>query len=134
MFPTATRGQRCFFLNSNVFFTMTQLPAAPGTPGGAGVKLYYLRGQLKIATRDFSKTAGRTPIFEARIVIYDQIWVYNSVFKTFSTECTFLTFSPSRALLAAMARRGGTTRPKATARLQQLCIRCHAVRQMRVPQ
>jgi len=32
-------------------------------------------GQLKIATRDCSKTAGRTPIFEARIVFYDQIWV-----------------------------------------------------------
>eukprot|EP00964_Phaeocystis_antarctica_P023778 scaffold13303_cov70-Phaeocystis_antarctica.AAC.5 len=32
---------------------------------------------------------------------------------------TLLTFSPSRALLAAMARRGGTTRPKAMARLQR---------------
>jgi hypothetical protein len=31
--------------------------------------------QLKMSSRDLSKTAGRTPIFEARIVIYDQIWV-----------------------------------------------------------
>ena len=38
--------------------------------------------QLKMSSRDLSKTAGRTPIFEARIVIYDQIWVYNSVSKT----------------------------------------------------
>jgi Na+/H+ antiporter NhaA len=28
--------------------------------------------QWKIANRDFSKTAGLTPIFEVRIVIYDQ--------------------------------------------------------------
>ena len=33
-----------------------------------------------------------------------------------------------------MARRRGTTRPKAMARLQQIFIRCHAVRQMDVPQ
>ena len=31
--------------------------------------------QLKISNRDFSKTAGLTPIFEAKIVIYDQLWV-----------------------------------------------------------
>jgi hypothetical protein len=31
--------------------------------------------RLKTFTSIFSKTAGRTPIFEARIVIYDQIWV-----------------------------------------------------------
>ena len=34
----------------------------------------------------------------------------------------------------AMARRRGTTRPKAMARLQQLFIRCHAIRQMNEPQ
>ena len=49
--------------------------------------LYYTvlsttSGQLKISNRDFSKTAGLAPIFEARIVFYDQIWVYNSVSKT----------------------------------------------------
>jgi hypothetical protein len=99
--------------------------------------VYHLQAVEDFQSR-FLENGWRTPILEARIVIYDQIWVYNSVFKTFSTETlstgTFLTFSPSRALLAAMARRGGTTRPKATARLQQLCIRCHAVRQMSVPQ
>ena len=49
-------------------------------------------------------------------------------------ERPFLASSPSRALLAAMARRGRTTRPKATARLQQLFIRCNAVCQIAVTQ
>jgi hypothetical protein len=67
-------------------------------------------GQLKIATRDFSKTAGRTPIFEARIVIYDQIWVHNSVFKTFSTE-TLSTAARSYFLpLSRAAGRDGAAR------------------------
>ena len=44
----------------------------------------------------------------------------------------FLALSPSRALLAAMARRGRTTRPKATARFQQLFIRFNAVCQIAV--
>ena len=82
-------------------------------------------GQLKISNRDFSKTAGLTPIFEARIVIYDQIWAWNSVFKTFSTETLSTShhvpyFLPLSRALTAMARRGGTSRPKATARFQQL--------------
>ena len=41
---------------------------------------------------------------------------------------------PSRALLATMARRGRTTRPKATARLQKLFIKSHAVWQIAVTQ
>ena len=97
----------------------------------------YLRAVKDCQSR-FLENGRANTYFEARTVIYDQIWVWNSVSKTLSTETlstiTFLTFSPSHALLAAMARRGGTTRPKATARLQQLCIRCHAVRQMSVPQ
>ena len=101
---------------------MVMVQAEGGLCGCCTSLEYYLRA-VKIINRDFSQTAGRTPIFEARIGIYDQIWVWNSVSKTLSTETlcgTFLTFSPSRALLAAMARRGGTTRPKATARPQQL--------------
>ena len=43
-------------------------------------------------------------------------------------------FSPPARCWRAMARRRGTTRPKATARLQQLCIRSHAVWQSAVPQ
>ena len=46
----------------------------------------------------------------------------------------FLAFSPSRALLAAMARRAGTTRPKAMARLQKILIRFNAVCQIAVTQ
>ena len=64
-------------------------------------------------------------------MIYDQKHVYNEFLKTFdgdnSPVGTFLASSPSRALLAAMARRAGTTRPKAMAHLQKLFIRCHAV-------
>ena len=64
-------------------------------------------------------------------MIYDQKHVWNEFLKTFDAHhdpaAPFLAFSPSRALLAAMARRAGTTRPKATARLQQPCIRSHAV-------
>ena len=48
----------------------------------------------------------------------DQNWIENGVSKNFVTSVP--TFSASGALLAAMARRGGTTRPKATARPQQL--------------
>ena len=69
---------------------------------------YYLRAVKDYQFRNFSKTAGRTPIFEVRIVIYDQKCLYNHVFKTLATYSfpkpqALLTFSPSRALLAAMA-------------------------------
>ena len=94
---------------------------------------------VKIINRNFSKTAGRTPIFEVRIVIYDQRHVQYQVRKTFNAstfEETFLAFSPSRALLAAMpmARRAGTTRPKAMARLQKIFIRFQAACQIDVTQ
>ena len=71
-------------------------------------------------------------------MIYDQKHVLNEFIKTFNSDyipqATFLAFSPSRALLAAMARRAGTTRPKAMARLQQLCSRSHAAWQIAVTQ
>ena len=50
----------------------------PETQGreGEGAAIFPTTSvQLKIATRDFSKTAGLTPIFEAIIVFYDQNWV-----------------------------------------------------------
>ena len=63
-------------------------------------------------------------------MIYDQNHVYNEFLKTLNAHHdpvpTFLASSPSRALLAAMARRAGTTRPKATAHLQKLFIRFQA--------
>ena len=69
-------------------------------------------------------------------MIYDQKHVWNEFLKTFNAhhDPPFLAFSPSRALLAAMARRAGTTRPKATARLQKLFIESHAVSQIAVTQ
>ena len=42
--------------------------------------------QLKIATRDFSKTAGLTPIFEVRIVIYDKKHVSNEFINIFKAD------------------------------------------------
>jgi hypothetical protein len=79
--------------------------------------------------RSGQKRLVLTPIFEVRIVIYDHNRVWHEGFQDFWLSLSFLrsrrtvlTFSPSRALLAAMARRGGTTpdpRPR-SARLQQL--------------
>ena len=77
-----------------------------------------------MSNRDFSKTAGLTPIFEARIVFYDQIWVYQSVSKTSEQEMLPARHVPYFFLLWRAAGRDGATRrdhrPKATARLQQL--------------
>jgi hypothetical protein len=67
-------------------------------------------------------------------VIYDQKHVQNQVLVTLRTPLTFPAFSPSRALLAAMGRRGRPTRPKATARLQKLFIRFLAAWQIAVTQ
>ena len=71
-------------------------------------------------------------------MIYDEKHVYNEFLKTFDAHrdptAPFLAFSPSRALLAAMARRGGTTRPKAMARLQKIFIRLQAACQIDVTQ
>ena len=71
-------------------------------------------------------------------MIYDQKHVRMSFSRllthiTFQLA-TFLAFSPSRALLAAMARRAGSTRPKATAHLQKLFIRFQAAWQIAVTQ
>ena len=58
-------------------------------------------------------------------------------FKNLGQTCggfIFLAFLPSRALLATMARRGTTPRPKATARHQKLFIKSHAVWQIAVTQ
>ena len=38
---------------------------------------------IAISRKRLGEQERGTPIFEARIVIYDQIWVKNSVFKTF---------------------------------------------------
>jgi len=67
-------------------------------------------------------------------VIYDQKHVENEFLKTTFQQPRSLAFSPSRALLAAMARRAGTTRPKATAHLQKLFIRFQAAWQIAVTQ
>ena len=71
-------------------------------------------------------------------MIYDQNHVWSEFLKTFKADCkpgaTFLAFSPRRALLAAMARRAGSTRPKATAHLQKLFIRFQAAWQIAVTQ
>ncbi len=70
--------------------------------------------------------------------MYDQKHLYSKFLKTFEADCkpdaTFLAFSPRRALLAAMARRAGATRPKATAHLQKLFIRFQAAWQIAVTQ
>ena len=71
-------------------------------------------------------------------MIYDQKHVKDEFLKTFNAHYipagTFLAFSPSRALVAAMARRAATTRPKATAHLQKLFIRFKAAWQIAVTQ
>jgi hypothetical protein len=71
--------------------------------------VYYLQAVEDFQSR-FLENGWRTPILEARIVIYDQIWVYNSVFKTFSTE-TLSTAARSYFLpLSRAAGRDGAAR------------------------
>ena len=70
----------------------------------------------------------RQLIVHRHIIIIGSLSMYLGL--TRRSSVTFHTFSPVRSASRAMARRRGTTRPKAMARLQQLFIRCHAVRQM----
>ena len=56
--------------------------------------------------RNWSKMAGRTPIFEARIVFYDQIGCLEQCSLRLLFDSTFHTCSPSCALLAAIHLHG----------------------------
>ena len=66
---------------------------------------------MKISNRYFSKTAGRTSIFEVRIVIYDQKHVHNRVLVTL-TNTTFqkVRHIPCFLPLSRAAGRDGATR------------------------
>jgi hypothetical protein len=65
---------------------------------------------LKIATRDFSKTAGLTPIFDVRIVIYDQKHVYNEFINTFKADYKPVRHVPCFSPSSRAAGSDGATR------------------------